>query len=293
MDSNFTSSPEDSPLQPLWTVNHAAVATTATTAATAATTPNPKQSPPAISLRAFILGSGFGACITLTVVLLLLLQHPLHPLHPFHPLWRAPFFLAVLSLFHFLEFYITARYNPPAATLSAFLLTGNGTAYHVAHTLAFLECVFRNYLAPRYYPDWILLQRASALVTAERGARAAWLILGLVMLVLGQGIRTLAMAHAGTNFNHLVQSRKREGHVLVTNGIYSWLRHPSYFGFFWWGLGTQLVLGNLVCLAGYAVVLWRFFSRRIETEEKLLVAFFGADYIHYRNKTPVGIPMIA
>ncbi len=73
------------------------------------------------------------------------------------------------------------------------------------------------------------------------------------------------MVHAGSNFNHLVQSKKRKGHVLVTGGVYRYLRHPSYFGFFWWGLGTQVVLGNAVCLVGYAVVLWRFFRRRIES----------------------------
>lgn len=73
------------------------------------------------------------------------------------------------------------------------------------------------------------------------------------------------MLHAGSNFNHLVQKEKRAGHVLVTRGVYRYLRHPSYFGFFWWGLGTQVVLGNVVCLVGYAVVLWRFFKRRIES----------------------------
>ena len=83
------------------------------------------------------------------------------------------------------------------------------------------------------------------------------------MLVFGQVIRTIAMAKAGSNFNHTVQMRKKQGHVLVTDGIYLWLRHPSYFGFFWWGLGTQVVLGNPVCLTGYLVVLWRFFRHRI------------------------------
>lgn len=73
------------------------------------------------------------------------------------------------------------------------------------------------------------------------------------------------MLHAGSNFNHLVQKEKKVGHVLVTGGVYRYLRHPSYFGFFWWGLGTQVVLGNAVCLVGYAVVLWRFFRRRIES----------------------------
>ena len=85
------------------------------------------------------------------------------------------------------------------------------------------------------------------------------------MLVIGQGTRTVAMIHAGSNFNHLIQRKKKEGHMLVTGGIYRHLRHPSYFGFFWWGLGTQVVLGNAVCLVGYTVVLWRFFRRRIES----------------------------
>ena len=94
----------------------------------------------------------------------------------------------------------------------------------------------------------------------------AWLVLGAAMLVVGQGTRTTAMMHAGSNFNHLIQKKKKEGHVLVTGGIYRYLRHPSYFGFFWWGLGTQVVLGNAVCLVGYAVVLWRFFRKRIKSE---------------------------
>lgn len=99
------------------------------------------------------------------------------------------------------------------------------------------------------------------------------------MLLGGQGIRTLAMAQAGTNFNHLVQSKKKQGHVLVTNGIYGWLRHPSYFGFFWWGLGTQLIMGNLVCLVGYAVVLWRFFSLRIKSKYLLMTHVLTSAYL--------------
>lgn len=86
------------------------------------------------------------------------------------------------------------------------------------------------------------------------------------MLVIGQVIRSTAMAQAGTNFNHTVQMQKNYGHELVTDGMYAWLRHPSYFGFFWWGLGTQVVLGNVVCFMGYAVVLWGFFRSRITSE---------------------------
>lgn len=147
------------------------------------------------------------------------------------------------------------------------------------------------------------------------------------MIVVGQATRTVAMAQAGSNFNHTVQMKKNAGHELVTRGIYAWFGHPSYFGFFWWGLGTQVVLGNTVCLVGYAGVLWKFFSSRIAStwalflfrfpvscvrwsaergasaccarladrglgEEELLVRFFGKEYVDYRRRTWVGIPFI-
>lgn len=54
-----------------------------------------------------------------------------------------------------------------------------------------------------------------------------------------------------------------------------------------------MVLGNAVCLVGYAVVLRRFFRRRIEREETLLVGFFGMDYVRYRDGTRVGIPFVS
>lgn len=52
------------------------------------------------------------------------------------------------------------------------------------------------------------------------------------------------------------------------------------------------MMGNVVCFVGYGVVLWRFFSRRIRGEEELLVKFFGAEYMRYRERSWVGIPFI-
>ena len=216
------------------------------------------QIPPAcdlsgISLRAFSLGLVLG--ISTLVAVLLAVSH--------QPLWRLPFFLSTLSLFHFLEYQVTAAYNPSAATVSAFLLTSNGKAYNVAHGLAFLECFLRLLFVPSATKH--ILQ--STLIPVDDGTfstlNKSWLALGFGMLLVGQVTRTMAMAHAGSNFNHTVQMRKRQGHFLVIDGVYAWLRHPSYFGFFWWGLGTQVVLGNAFCLAGYTVALWRFFRHRI------------------------------
>lgn len=50
------------------------------------------------------------------------------------------------------------------------------------------------------------------------------------------------------------------------------------------------MLGNPICALGFAVVLVRFFGRRIEREEELLVDFFGQDYVEYRKKTWILIP---
>ena len=47
------------------------------------------------------------------------------------------------------------------------------------------------------------------------------------------------MATASSNFSHKIEDRKRSSHTLVTTGIYAVLRHPAYFGFFWYSVGTQ------------------------------------------------------
>lgn len=230
--------------------------------------PGQPKSLSGIALRSFLLGT------TLTTSSLL----TLYLLSTDHSIWRAPFFLASLSLFHFLEFYTTSLTNTSSAQISSFLLSSNGSAYTIAHTCSLLETLLTSYFLPRP----LLL----------KPLHTTLLSLGLFLIIIGQAVRSTAMLTAGTNFSHIVRARKSPTHTLVTTGIYSILRHPSYFGFFWWGIGTQLVCGNVVSLVGYAVVLWKFFERRIEGEEKLLVRFFGDEYESYRKRTRVGIPFI-
>lgn len=209
--------------------------------------PNGSMSLSGIATRAFGLGLALGLSSLTTIYMLTIPQQQ-------STLWRIPFFVSSLCLFHFLEFWVTAQYNTKYADVSSFLLTSNGAAYNIAHGSAMLECVVSHYLF------------GSSTSSIIRTVSNALLLFGILCMVAGQIVRTLAMATAGSNFNHIVQVRRREGHVLVTGGIYSVLRHPSYFGFFWWGLGSQLVLQNVVCLVGYALVLWRFFSSRIYRE---------------------------
>jgi len=101
------------------------------------------------------------------------------------------------------------------------------------------------------------------------------------------------MKTCGKNFNHMIQHKKTESHVLVTKGIYKYLRHPSYFGFYYWSIGTQLLLGNIISTFAFGIASWFFFNRRIPYEEQTLIRFFPEDYKTYMSRSYIGIPLIS
>ena len=71
-----------------------------------------------------------------------------------------------------------------------------------------------------------------------------------------------------------------------------YLRHPSYTGWFWWALGTQLVLQNPLSFVLFFVGAFLFFRDRIEFEEYLLLEQFGKEYDDYMKRSYIGIPFI-
>ncbi|KAK5989957.1 Protein-S-isoprenylcysteine O-methyltransferase [Cladobotryum mycophilum] len=232
--------------------------------------PGQPKSLSGIALRAFFMGICLATSLIAAGALLLFTDSPA---------WRVPFFLSSLSVFHFLEFWTTAEGNPTVACIDSYLLTANWPSYAIAHSAAFLECL----IVSVFFPDraWTPFRLGPFL-----------LALGIVFTVAGQVVRSAAMLHAGASFNHHIQTKKVESHTLVTTGIYGVMRHPSYTAFFYWGLGTQLVLGNAICFVGYAAVLWMFFRERIQIEEEKLVEFFQEDYLNYRKRVGTMMPFI-
>lgn len=190
------------------------------------------------------------------------------------PQWGV--YLAALSIFHLLEFWVTAGWNADKLSVDAFLLN-NGIHYPMAHLVGAVEYFTLAYFWPR--ESWWWFQQG-------------WVLLALPLLVGAQALRTLAMVHASNSFSHVVsRNRKAEDHVLVTSGVYQFSRHPSYTGFFYWALATQLMLGNIISTIGFAYVLGTFFDQRIIDEEKHLVRFFGQDYVDFRNKVGTWLPI--
>jgi protein-S-isoprenylcysteine O-methyltransferase len=187
-------------------------------------------------------------------------------------IWQWSAYAMSVSAFHILEFTTTALYNPHVCSSDSFLIN-HSTGYTAAALTSWTEFALRFFLAPQYN-----FFRVS--------------LLALPFLILSQAIRSLAMITAGESFNHMIQIKKKDNHCLVTYGIYRFLRHPSYVGFFYWSIITQLVLGNLIHAILLAIVSWTFFQRRIPFEEESLCQLFPDEYPTYMARTYMGIPFI-
>uniref|UniRef100_A0A7N4V1L8 Protein-S-isoprenylcysteine O-methyltransferase n=2 Tax=Sarcophilus harrisii TaxID=9305 RepID=A0A7N4V1L8_SARHA len=182
-------------------------------------------------------------------------------------------YMCSLSLFHYSEYLVTAVNNPKSLSLDSFLLN-HSLEYTVAAVSSWIEFTVENY----FWPEM---------------KQIVWLsVTGLLMVVFGECLRKAAMFTAGSNFNHVVQNEKSETHTLVTSGVYAWFRHPSYVGWFYWSIGTQVMLANPICGIAYALTVWRFFRDRTEEEEISLIHFFGEEYLEYKKKVPTGLPFI-
>lgn len=190
-------------------------------------------------------------------------------LTPWEQLWVM---LAAVAFFHTSEFLLALAFHGRRRVNAASTLISG--PYLVALVLSMVEHALESRFAPGL--------KGQAFVSYA----------GLAMVVLGEGLRKLAVVTANKSFTHDIKVDKRQEHKLVTHGIYRFFRHPSYLGFFIWSIGTQVLLVNPVCIVGYTVVTWRFFENRIPYEEYFLCRFFGQDYVDYANRVPSGMPFI-
>lgn len=194
--------------------------------------------------------------------------------YSFNSITTLGLYMMAMSIFHFSEFHLTAIYNSGTLSFDSFLLN-HSREYGIAAVASWMEYLVEYMI----YPDMKALSLLS--------------LVGLMLVVSGELMRKAAMVTAGSNFTHEVAHRKRYKHELVTTGVYGWFRHPSYVGWFYWSIGTQLLLCNPVCIIGYALATWRFFEERIYYEEQMLLAFFGHQYKEYKKKVWTGLPGIS
>jgi protein-S-isoprenylcysteine O-methyltransferase Ste14 len=112
---------------------------------------------------------------------------------------------------------------------------------------------------------------------------------GLTLYSFGMAIVIMAEIWLGRFFS--VQVELKEGHQLVTEGPYQYVRHPRYAGLMLFHLGYALVflsLPALVCALLMAwVLLWR-----IQDEERLLQGEFKEKWEAYKKTSHKLVPYL-
>ena len=80
--------------------------------------------------------------------------------------------------------------------------------------------------------------------------------------------------------------------IVVSRGPYCLVRHPGYLGSLMTWLGAAAATGNVLVMAGVAVLLLIAYIRRINAEEAMLAEKLGAPYAEYRKRTWRLLPFI-
>jgi len=110
---------------------------------------------------------------------------------------------------------------------------------------------------------------------------------GIALYLFGGAIRLWPVFVLGHRFSGLVAIQR--DHTLVTTGIYSVIRHPSYLGLLLNSLGWVLAFRSGVGVL-LVVTLIPLLISRIRAEEALLLAQFGDEYQAYRQRTSRLLP---
>ena len=115
-------------------------------------------------------------------------------------------------------------------------------------------------------------------------------VLGIVMICSGLLFRVYSITTLGKYFT--ATARATNEHILIKSGPYAIVRHPSYLGAIIVMMGVPVLLNNIVTLFSTIILLAIAYVIRINTEEKLLSAVFGAEYKQYCIQVKRLIPYI-
>jgi protein-S-isoprenylcysteine O-methyltransferase Ste14 len=113
--------------------------------------------------------------------------------------------------------------------------------------------------------------------------------IGVALFAVGGAVRLWPVYVLGDRFSGLVAIQP--GHALVTTGIYSRIRNPSYLGLLVSSLGWALTFRSGVGVLLTALMVPPLVAR-MNSEERLLAGEFGAEYDAYRARTWRLIPGI-
>ncbi|GET92821.1 prenyl protein specific carboxyl methyltransferase, putative [Leishmania tarentolae] len=200
------------------------------------------------------------------------------------------YILVVHIAFHASEFLSAALTRPHDTHPDAFMVF-HSAPYLIASGTALLEFFVEVYVIPE---TWKLDPKRHVLLGFLLRVNYASALLFTALVLFFYGIRVVSMLQCGPNFSLMIEHERNPRHQLVKHGLYRYLRHPAYFGWFWRTCCAQWILANPVSAVVHTGVTWHFFRSRIAYEEATLQRpdYFGEAYKRYKIRTIVGIPFL-
>jgi len=99
-------------------------------------------------------------------------------------------------------------------------------------------------------------------------------------------------AHADLAANWSPSLELYEGHTLITNGIYHYIRHPMYASQFVWSVAQILLIQNWIAGLGSLILFIPFYILRSSAEEQMMLEKFGDEYREYKKVTGGILPKL-
>lgn len=156
-----------------------------------------------------------------------------------------------------------------------------GTGHNILLFLGFLLILASRPIILRVQATWLgtLLFPPSTLMN----------ILAALLVVAGLIVAIIARKTLADNWSRSVAIK--EGHELITTGLYNYIRNPIYTGILMMALGTVLSDIALSACVGFLIVVLVIFLK-LRGEEKILPRNFSAQYLDYEQRTKALIPFV-
>ena len=157
----------------------------------------------------------------------------------YYPLY---IYFITLCIYHYSEYFSVLIYHFEKINYEYFLID-QSKGWILATIISFLETFLGIYFFNKYKKIQFFF------------------IIGLFMTIIGQIFRIGGLYTGKKNFTHKIRFEKVKGHRLVTNGVFAITRHPSYFGFYLWSVGIEIMCCNPICTSAFIIILFNFFRK--------------------------------
>ncbi len=112
------------------------------------------------------------------------------------------------------------------------------------------------------------------------------------VLLFAISLWLLWRSHADLGRNWSTTTEIKEGHTLVTNGVFKYVRHPMYSAHWLWGIAQALLVQDWIAGLASLVVFIPLYMLRVPREERMMLKQFGPEYRLYVKQTGRIIPRL-